>query len=110
MVKNEIAVWSYDNNLLEEIESLDVEGVEYGRVVFDDASSLENITVYISLTASIISFLAAMLPLMVKRKKKSDNNTTVYIRTTETTTDLKNLVTKYKEEVKIEIIQIPDEK
>lgn len=110
MFKSEITVCSHDNDLLDEIELLHVDGIEYGRPVFDDASSPEIITAYINIAASIITFLAAALPLISKRKEKNCKSAVVYIRTTETTNDLKELVSTYKEHIKIEIINQTSDK
>lgn len=40
---HEIAVWSDDYALLRHIEAIEHDYVTYGRLVLDDASSLENL-------------------------------------------------------------------
>ncbi|MCQ8103458.1 hypothetical protein NP590_05000, partial [Methylomonas sp. SURF-2] len=106
----EVAIWSYDKNLLDSINELEMDGVEYGSIVFDDAFSAENITAYINMGAAQINFLAIALPLLVSRKKQEDNKTEIYIRTSEVNIDLKNLVAKYTKQIKIQIIEMSDKK
>jgi uncharacterized protein YsxB (DUF464 family) len=106
----EVAIWTYDNNLLDSINELKMNGVEYGNLILDDASSIENVTAYINLGATLISFLAIALPLIVSKKNNQDNKTEIFIKTTEVSLDLKNLVAKYKKQIKVEIIEVVDKK
>ena len=101
---HEITITTFDQELLRTISEIDETEVEFGQTILDDATSPEVIIAYISLASSLISLLAAILPLIAKSNKNTTKKSCVYIRTSEITTDLKNLASTHKEEIKIEII------
>jgi hypothetical protein len=103
MHRNEIAIWTTDGQLLEEISNIDVDGVELHQAIFDSAMSQENITAYIGLATGVISFLAVVLPLIANRMGKASSETVVYVRTEESSAELESVVLKYTSTVKIEI-------
>ena len=101
---NEITISTYDSELLHAIAKLKIDNLEFKHLLLDDATSPENLIAYIGLASALISLLAAILPLISKSNSK--RKTTIYIRTTEVTSDLRNLITNHKEQVTIEVIQI----
>jgi len=107
---NEITICSHNDELLSEIESMQIEGVSYGRVYFDAANSPETIIAYINIGGAIIGFLAVIIPLVVKRNRKNNTHTELFVRTEEVTVELKEFVAKYKSEVKIILTETPKKK
>jgi hypothetical protein len=102
---HEMAVWSDDYALLDEIEKLEHADVTYGRVCLDDASSLENVTAYVALAANLVSLLAAVLPLVYARTANRKKSTKIYVRTTEVTAELEQVLVKYRQSVSIEVVK-----
>lgn len=98
----EVAI-SCSDELMDEIEKLNIDGVQYSRILYDDISTLDQIIAYINLGAGVFAFLGALLPLIANKTKdkKDSEKPTVIIRVTEIDYDTEKLITRYKEEVKI---------
>lgn len=101
---HEITVTTFDQELIRKISEIDENKVEFRQVILDDAASPEIIIACVGLASALISLLAAILPIIAKSNKSLTKKSYVYIRTSEITTDLKNLASTHKEEIKIEII------
>jgi hypothetical protein len=111
MSKHQITIYGLDEDTFEEIKALNIEGVEYrSHLMFDDISTPDLIALYIPLAYGVIQLVTAAIQLkraahQLKASQKENNYPVTVVITTESeiTTDLKNLLTKKNEQIKIKI-------
>lgn len=94
---------SDDKELINEIWSLQTDGITFEGLLAKGGDWPSEITAYIELGASIIAFAAVLFEHVKSRKKHNPRNTKVIIYTCKNNVDLVKLTSIYEETIHIEI-------